>query len=488
MGPGVRRADGWGVFRRYAPLLAMVLLAGCTVGPNFERPKIDSPAAYGTEPTDVPSRTYGGEVDAQWWTNFRDLELSSLVDRLAKQNLDLQSAAERIAQSRAQRDVAASQGLPHIDATPKYTRERESLNGTPSLVVAAPGAPLEFNLFQPMVSAGWELDLFGRVRRAVEAASAQTQAAIEARRGIALSAIAELAQDYMQLRQLQREEAFVRDNLALSRKRIALVRNRFANGVATTLDVAQAEAQASTIAQDLPTLRSQQAQMINAIGLLLAEPPRTLVDELTAPAIQPPVPPVVPVGLPGELMRRRPDIRQAEADLHAATAETGVAVASFYPDISLSGSFGFESLKTSTLFDWASRVFMVGPTVDLPIFEGGRLKGTLKLRKSQQREAAIRYRETVLQAWHDVDNALTAYAEAQHAQADTMATTQADARALKAAEQQYAEGVTTFIDVISAQTALLQSQDALARAKARVEIALVTLYKALGGGWETVAR
>ena len=200
------------------------------------------------------------------------------------------------------------------------------------------------------------------------------------------------------------------------------------------------------------------------------------------------MPPIVPVGLPGELMRRRPDIREAEADLHAATAETGVAVASFYPDISLSGSFGFESLKTSTLFDWASRVFMVGPTVDLPIFEGGRLKGTLKLRKSQQREAAIQYRKTVLQAWHDVDNALTAYAEAQHAQADTLTTTQADARALSAAEQQYAEGVTTFIDVIQAQTALLQSQDAGARANARVEIALVTLYKALGGGWETVAQ
>ncbi|WP_298692574.1 efflux transporter outer membrane subunit [uncultured Sphingomonas sp.] len=475
----------WGLLKRFAPLL---LLAGCTVGPNFERPKIDSPSAYGAEPTNVPSRTYGGEVDTAWWTNFRDPELSSLVDRLAKQNLDLQSAAERIAQSRAQRDVAASQGLPHIDATPKYTRERESLNGTPSLVTPAPGAPLAFNLFQPMVSAGWELDLFGRVRRAVEAAGAQTQAAIEARRGIALSAIAELAQDYMQLRQLQREEAFVRDNLALSQKRIALVRNRFANGVATTLDLAQAEAQASTIAQDLPTLRSQQAQMINAIGLLLAEPPRSLLDELTRPAVQPPVPPIVPVGLPGELMRRRPDIREAEADLHAATAETGVAVASFYPDISLSGSFGFESLKTSTLFDWASRVFMVGPTVDLPIFEGGRLKGTLKLRKAQQREAAIQYRKVVLQAWHDVDNALTAYAEAQHAQADTLTTTQADARALRAAEQQYAEGVTTFIDVIQAQTALLQSQDAGARANARVEIALVSLYKALGGGWETVAQ
>jgi len=470
--------------RRLA-LAGAVLLASCTVGPNFERPKVDSPAGYGDEATDVPSRTYGGQVDARWWTRFRDPELSSLVDRLAKQNLDLQSAAERIQQSRAERDVAVSQGLPHIDAVGKYTRERESPNGVTSLVEPMPGAPLEFNLFQPMLTASWELDLFGRVRRAVEAADAQAQSAVEARRGLALSAIAELARDYMQLRQLQREQAFVERNLALSRKRIALVRDRFANGVATTLDIAQAEAQASTIAQDLPTLRAQQVQMINAIGLLLAEPPRSLASELIAPATQPTVPPAVPIGLPGELMRRRPDIRQAEADLHAATAQTGVAVAAFYPDISLTGSFGVESLKTSSLFDWASRAFMAGPSIDLPIFEGGRLKGTLKLRKSQQREAAIAYRKTVLTAWHDVDNALTNYAEAQHARADTLATTQADARALKAAEQQYGQGVTTFIDVITAQAALLQSQDALARGDAQVEIALIALYMALGGGWET---
>lgn len=187
-------------------------------------------------------------------------------------------------------------------------------------------------------------------------------------------------------------------------------------------------------------------------------------------------------------MRRRPDVRQAEAALHAATAETGVAVASFYPDISLTGSFGVESLKTSTLFQWASRADMFGPSIDLPIFEGGRLKGNLRLRKSQQREAAIGYRKTVLQAWHDVDNALTAYVEAQHGEADTLATTQADARALAAAEQQYKQGITTFIDVIAAQSALLQAQDALSHAHAQVEIDLVTLYKALGGGWETVAN
>ncbi|UAK25062.1 efflux transporter outer membrane subunit [Sphingomonas nostoxanthinifaciens] len=472
--------------RRFACVGALAL-AGCTVGPNFERPKPAAPAAYGTEPQDVTSRTYAGEVDTAWWKSFGDPELTALVDRLGKQNLDLQSAAERIGQARAQRTIAASLGLPHAGGRATYTHERESANGTASLVEPAPGAPLEFDLYQPQVQASWELDLFGKVRRAVEAASARTQAEIEARNGIALSAVAELAQDYLMLRQLQAQDAVLRDNLAAARRRVGLTRDRFASGVATTLDVAQAEAQATEIAQSLPSLRNQEAAMENAVAFLLAEPPRALADELGRPAAQPPVPPAVPVGLPGELMRRRPDIRQAEAELHAATADTGVAVANFFPSISLGGNFGTESLHTGTIFDWASRAFMLGPTVNIPFFQGGQLKGTLALRKSQQRAAAIAYQQAVLRGWHDVDNALTGYAEAQHERDNAAATVAAERRALAAAEDQYASGVATQLDVISAQGALFQAEDGVVRAQAQVEIRLVTLYKALGGGWSYAA-
>ena len=468
-------------------LCSAAALAGCTVGPNFTRPRVDAPVAFGAEPTDVASHTVAGAVDTRWWTAFGDDELTTLVDRLGRQNLDLQAAAERIAQARASRAIAASRGLPRINGQAQYQRQRLSPNGTASLTEPAPGAPLEFDLFRPMLTAGWELDLFGRVRRAVEAASANAEAAVEARHGVALSAISELAQTYCQLRALQAQEAILRRNLALAGQRRALVRQRFADGVASTLEVAQADAQDLAIAQDLPTLRAQQAQLVNAIGLLLAEPPRTLAAELTRPAIQPLVPPVVPIGLPAELARRRPDVREAEARLHAATAETGVAVASFYPDISLNGSFGFESLHLGSLFDWDSRQFMAGPTVNLPIFQGGRLTGTLRLRQAQQREAAIQFRQTVLQAWHDVDNALTGYAEAQHRRAAAAATDQANARALAAADQRYADGVATLLDVIAAQEATLRSQNAVAQAQAQVALRLIDLYRALGGGWETVA-
>lgn len=472
--------------KRWTAGAAALALAGCTVGPDFHRPETASPARFGSEPTDVASTFTGAEAEVRWWQSFDDPELTSLVDRLARQNLDLQAAAERIRQARGARDIAASQGLPHLNGRGTYERTRISPNGEASLEEPAPGAPLEFNLFRSALSAAWEIDLFGRVRRAVEAANATTEAAVEARHSVALSAIADLAQTYCQLRAAQAQERIVRTNLQLADRRRALVRNRFANGVATTLEVAQADAQSLAIAQDLPSLLAQEAALTNALGFLLSEPPRTLQAELSRPVAQPLVPPQVPLGVPADLTRRRPDVREAEARLHTATAQTGVAVANFFPDVTLNGSFGFESLQASTLFSWASRQFNVGPTVNLPIFQGGQLKGTLTLREAAQREAAIQYRQTVLQAWHDVDNALTGYAQAQHLRVASFDTAQADRRALTAADQQYAQGVTTLLDVITAQEAVLRGDNNVVQAQLQVETRLVDLYKALGGGWQAV--
>jgi len=464
--------------------LAVLLLAGCTVGPNFTRPEIATPGDFGRTPTDVASRFATREIDTRWWDSFHDAELSSLVVRLAKQNLDLQQAAERITEARSERQVVASQGLPRLNGGAQYQRQRESKNGTASLVEPAPGAPLEFNVFRTMASMNWELDLFGRVRRAVEAADADTEAMVEARRGLALSAIGDLAQTYLQLRTLQARQAVLERNLALASRRRALVRDRFANGVATTLEVAQADAQTLVIAQDLPTLRAQQARLVNALGLLLAEPPRTLAAELANPVGLPSTPPIVPVGPPADLARRRPDVREAEARLHVATAQTGVAIANFYPDISIGGNFGFESLHIGSLFDADSRDFMIGPSLDVPIFQGGRLKGTLRLRQAQQREAALQLRKVVLQAWREVDDGMVGYAEAQHRRDDALAARDANRRALTAADQQYREGVTSLLDVVNAQENLLRSEDTVTQSQADVALRLVDLYRALGGGWQ----
>ncbi len=467
----------------------LAVLAGCTVGPDFHRPEGYSPKRWWRPAPDaVGSRpTFGGTVDAAWWTRFGDPELSSLVERLARQNLDLQAAAERVSQGRAQRRIAASQGLPTLDANSLYNRVRTAPPLLTALVVPAPGAPTSFDFYENDLSSSWEIDLFGRVRRAVEAQRANTEAAIEARHAIALMAISDLAQDYMQLRGTQATEAITVESLADADRNVQLVRDQFAQGTATTLDIANAEAQRATIAANLPPLRATEASLVNAMGYLLGEPPGALHGEL-GPAGQPPVPPVVPIGLPAELARRRPDVREAEARLHAATAETGVAVADFYPDIRLTGQIGTQALQFPQVFNLSSGYYMVGPTVDVPIFEGGRLRATLHLRRSQQREAAITYRSTVLQAWQDVDNALTAYVEAQHRRDSVADAVEQSRVALDASRQRYRQGAVDFLNVLAAQNALLQNRSTLANSDTQIETDLVALYRALGGGWEIADR
>ena len=463
--------------------MALMLLAGCTVGPNFHPPEPAAPPHYAPPPADVASRTVEAPVDAAWWNSFHDAELTSLINRLARDDLDLQTAEERIIAARARRRIAASAGLPHVEGNAVYQRIETSKNGLVSLVVPAPGAPTTFDFDQTQLQASWELDLFGRVRRATEAESANTQAAVEARRTIALEGEAELARNYVQLRGLQAREAVARRNVASADRRRALVRQRYDQGVATLSDVAQADAQAANIGEDLPNLHAMEAQAVNALGLLLGLAPRALRDELDAPTAQPPLPPTVPVGLPSELARRRPDIRQAEARLHAATAQTGMAVADFYPDVNLMGSFGDQALSIDKLFAGGSGTFMAGPSVTLPIFEGGRLRGELQMRRAEEREAAVQYRRTVLQAWREVDDALTAYAEAQHRHGEMEGAARADATALRVAEQRYGQGVETFIDVTVAQASVFRDQDQLAQSDAEIRADLVALYAALGGGW-----
>ena len=460
-------------------------LTGCAVGPDFQSPEMrEAPRRSALNGGSVPSRTVEGAVDIAWWKSFRDIQLSSLVERLVSQNLDLETAAERVIQSMAQRRVAASQGLPQIDGQSSSTYNRQSPNGTLSLLVPRPGAPLEYPLFRDGLTSSWQLDLFGRVRRAVEAADAATLAAVENRHGVALAAVAELAQSYMQLRGTQNRLEIAKRNLRLAEENVELVNARFGSGVATTLDLAQARGQQATIAATLPPLRIQEAELINAIGLLLGDAPRALETELHRTRMLPRVPRKVPVGLPGTLIRRRPDIREAEAQLHEATAQTGVAVANFYPDVTLNGAVGVESLHLSNLFIPASTAFAVGPSISIPIFEGGRLRGALTLRESQQREAAIFFRETVLRAWKEVDDALTDYREAQRRRIDIARSVTENQSALQAARQRYSEGATNFLDVTATQAQLLQSENDLSDSDTQIATDLVNLYRALGGGWQ----
>ncbi len=479
-------------------------LGGCTVGPNFEAPSWASPASWFAGPKETvppaPSIPVAAPVDPNWWTLFHDPELTALEHRVAAENLDVRIATTRLAESRGQLGVARAAEFPTFNANGSYDREKASNVGQ---FAAAPN-PLgangafgnsagglrsanlaPFSVYQVGFDASWELDLWGGVRRSVESATASVQAAAEARRAALLSSLAEVARDYISLRGVQTQLRIARDNVDTARQSLQLTQQRAAGGVTTDLDVANASAQLRSTMAQIPGLEQQEAADINALSLLLGQPPNALRAELEEPKLVPPVPPRVPVGLPSELARRRPDVMQAEAQLHAATADIGVAVAAFYPSVTLSGSIGLQALQPSQFFSLNARQYAAGPGITIPIFQGGQLKATLHLREAQQEEAAVNYQKTVLQAWHDVDNALTAY-QTEQARRDQLVLAVAQSqRALGLAQSRYQEGVADFLTVLVAETSLLSSQQQLADSTTTVSENLVALYKALGGGWET---
>ena len=490
---------------RIKPTLAaiLLLLTGCTVGPNFERPETWSPGNWFTESVTqapVPSVPVAGPIDPRWWSAFNDPELTALEARVAGANLDIQATSLRFAESRAQRRITAVDEYPQVNGDAMYARELPSAKGVISLLGGSgggnssvagsangiPSGPIgAFNLYQYGFDASWELDLWGRVRRSVEAADANLLAANEARRDMLVSVLAEVARDYIQLRGIQTQLKISHENLDIAQDNLKLTSQRAAAGLSAQLDVANAAAQLSSATAAIPQLEQQQTQTINQLGFLLGEPPGALSAELITPQAVPPVPPQVPVGLPSELARRRPDILQAEAQLRAQTAQIGVAEANFYPAVNLIGNFDIQALQFSDLGNWAARTYSIGPSITLPIFEGGRLRGNLELSKATQQEAAINYRRTVLNAWTEVSNALFAY-QAEQKRRDQLDEAVTQTRhALDLARQQYTQGLTNFLDVLTAQQRLLTAQQQQADSTTTVSTNLVALYKALGGGWET---
>jgi NodT family efflux transporter outer membrane factor (OMF) lipoprotein len=496
--------------RRLAVLTALVgaaALTGCTVGPDFKQPDWASPRSWFAGPKEAVQRPrsvpVAEPIDVDWWTLFNDPELTGLERRVAAENLDVKTATIRLSESRAQLGVARAALFPTLNGNASYVRQQASQSGLFAVIPSAAGASgangasgnstggvqghgvQPFDLYQGGFDASWEVDLWGGVARSVESATASTEAANEATRSALLSSLAEVARDYIQLRGVQAQLAIARENVRTARQSLDLTQQRAAGGVTTDLDVANASAQLRTTLSQIPTLEQQEAQAINALSLLLGQPPNALRSELASAKAVPPVPPRVPVGLPSELARRRPDIRQAEAQLHAATADIGVAKANFYPSLNLTGSFGLQSLQFSKVFNLSSKQYSIGPGLTIPIFEGGQLRSTLLLREAQQQEAAVFFQKTVLQAWHDVDNALTAY-EAEQTRRDELVQAVAEnQRALGLAQSRYQQGVADFLTVLVAQTNLLASQQQLADSTTTVSSNLVVLYKALGGGWET---
>ncbi len=501
--------------RQFWRLLPLAVLAACsTVGPDNEAPAVPwSPVSWLTghpapkpelkpvAETPAPSLPVETALDPAWWTLFHDDELSSLERRVAGANLDVRVAGERLRESRTTLGVTGAAALPTAEATAAASRQQLSKKGVLSLVgTGASTVPTPntnganaaqntsifspFNLFQAGFDATWEVDFWGRVRRQVESAEASATANAEAQRDVLLRALAEVARDYVQLRGVQRNIEITERNRQTAEKSLALTQQRAAGGLTTDLDVANAAALVASIASELPPLEAQEDDLMDAIALLLGRPPQSLTAELATARPIPPVPPRVPVGLPSELARRRPDIREAEANLHAATADIGVAVADFYPRVTLTGSVALQATKLGDLGWNQANTWSFGPSLTLPLFEGGRVRRTVELRREQQQEAAISYQRTVLSALHEVNTALTDYAAEQRRRDALLVAVAQNRRALSLAQERYSDGVATFLDVLDAQRNLLAAEQQATDSTTTIATDLVALYKALGGGWQ----
>jgi NodT family efflux transporter outer membrane factor (OMF) lipoprotein len=460
-------------------LIVAGILAGCMVGPNYHEPPANAPTQW-------TSQLRGGETnapstDAQWWKSFRDPELDNLIVRAAESNLNLSAAWARVRQARFERQIVKGGFWPTVDGTAAYSYNRASATG---LLPFPPGVPLDANLYQAGFDSVWELDVFGATRRSLEAASAGVAAAEFGRRNLLLSVYGEVARNYVQARAYQRRLQVLRKNIQAQGQILDLTRDLFSKGLANELDVRQGESLLATTQSQEPELETGFRACAYHLAVLMGQQPGALLDELSADAPAPSEPPVVPVGLPSDLIHRRPDIQQAERQLAAATAQIGVAKADLFPQFSLTGDVGLESIQASDWFTAGSRYWTVGPMAQWRIFEAGRIRANIHLQTARQEEALAAYEQTVLAAFEDVENALTAYAHEQIRRQSLTRAVVANGQAAQLAENLYRNGLADFLQVLESQRSLYQSQDALIESDATVSSNLIALYKALGGGWD----
>jgi NodT family efflux transporter outer membrane factor (OMF) lipoprotein len=406
----------------------------------------------------------------RWWQNFHDAELNSLIARALAANLDVKTAEAALRQARASRGIVAGALWPTLNASGGYTRSG--------------GGTAAGNTFQTGLDSVWALDIFGGTRRNVESANASIEAASDSLAAARVLLVAEVALDYIQLRGDQEQIAIAQENLKAEQHTAQLTRQLLTAGFASALDTANAEAQVATTASTIPVLDTALRQDIFALSLLLGSAPADLLAELSTPAPVPLTPPRIPAGIPSDLLRRRPDIRAAEAQLHSATAQIGVAVAAFFPQFSMTASGGYQSNLLSTFFSTGARTWASGPQVNWPILQGGALAANVSLQKALRDQAYLNYQKTVLVALQEVENALVAYAnewDHQNALAEAYAQNR---KALDLSMQLYSRGNVDFLTVLVAERSLYSSQSALALSKQAISTDLVSLYQALGGGWD----
>ena len=462
----------------FSPVLAGLALisTGCMIGPKYQRPETAAPRQWPA--VTVRGVSPGEPVVEEWWKSFHDPVLESLVDRALKSNLDLQLAIAHIDEARANRGVAQSALAPQVSGNASIVRDRQVLFGLPF-------GPLtyESNQYQGLFDMSWEADVFGRLRSEVRAATADLAAQQNDARNVWIILLGDVASNYAQLRGYQLRLIIAARNIGIQQDTFELTRALAAAGQATERDVAQAEAQLESRRATVPQLETGRDTAIHRLSVLLGSEPGALITELSQIAPLPVAPPAVPVGLPSELLERRPDIRTSEAQLAAATARVGEAKADFFPKFSLTGNAGRESTQLHLLALGLGNVFSFGPSISVPVFTAGRIRANVAVQQARVKEAAATYRSTVLIAMEETENALVSYSNEQERRDRLQRVTQADRKALDLAQVQYKAGLADFLTVLDAERTLSQNEDDLAQSQTTVTISLISLYKALGGGW-----
>jgi outer membrane protein, multidrug efflux system len=463
---------------RIAKLLSATLLtgvlAGCMVGPNYHRPAVQTPSSYRdlSENPQLQAQT-SSFADLPWWQVFQDPKLQELIRTALKQNYDLQLATERINAARAQLAVTRSSLFPQASGNANFNGGKENTEQS------------TYNFLTLTADAAFQLDFFGKLRRATEASRAELLATEDARQVVVLTLVSDVANDYFTLLQLDLQLAITRDTVNTQTDSVKLTQLRLDHGVATKLDVLQAQQVLDTANAQVPDLERQIAQEEDALSILLGNYPQDIARGI--PLVEQTLPPEVPAGIPSSILERRPDIREAEQVLIAANADIGVAKAQFFPQISLTGggggAFGRDSLFPGT-YPSQIGIYSYGAQVSQPIFTGGALKGNLHLAESQHQQALIAYKQAIQQAFGDVSDALIGYDKLHHVRALQQVSVADLQETVRISTLRYKGGTTNYLEVLDGQRSLYGAELTLAAARGDEYRSLVQLYKALGGGWQ----
>jgi multidrug efflux system outer membrane protein len=461
-------------------LLAVLLTAGCALGPNYKRPAIEAPASFRGDVTTAGGQTTAGSLaDLKWFDLFRDDTLTGLVNTALTQNFDTRIAAERVLQARALFRITRSDQFPAIDGSAAVNAVRASQAGANRAIPE--GADTDVSYAEIGFSLGWELDVWGRLRRLTESARAQYLATEEAQRAVVTTLVGDVTETYLALRALDLELEIAARTRDAARRNLELTEARRERGIASGLDVRQAEQLLYTATSQLAGLEREIAQTENALSLLVGNVPGDIPRGAPLEAFQ--APPAVPAGLPSSLLERRPDIRQAEQQLIAATAQIGASKAEYFPRISLTGFLGTQSRALSNLLTTPAATWSAGLGAVAPLFNAGRTRANVQFTEAVQREAVVNYQRTIYTAFREVSDSLAGYRKTAEQRVQQERLVEALREATRLSSQRYEGGLDSYLPVLDAQRNLFQGELDLARLRQLELASIVQLYRALGGGW-----